>query len=116
MPNDDLAKQLLADAERYDPNNHARSLLSPFRDAILVQRAKYMSYEQIAATFSRHGIKISPAAVGAFCRRNYTRADIERARRVHLSSPFRSASAAPSPVHPPPSLSPRGPTIARDHL
>ena len=62
----DLHRLLLEDARRYDAGVQARGLLVPFRDVILLQRAKYMSYEQISATFCRHGLRVSPAAVGAF--------------------------------------------------
>ena len=37
-----------------------------------------MSYEQIAATLTRHGLKTSPAGVGAFCRRTFAKAEILR--------------------------------------
>ena len=70
----DLHSRLMDDARRYDPAAHTRGLLGPFRDVILLQRAKFMSYEQISATFARHGLKVSPAAVGVFCRRHYTKA------------------------------------------
>jgi len=33
---------------------------------LLLWRAKFMSYEQIAATLTRHGVKVSPASVGIF--------------------------------------------------
>ncbi|MDB6094815.1 MAG: hypothetical protein JWM32_2377 [Verrucomicrobia bacterium] len=59
------------DATRYDPAEHTGGILGPYRDVLLLQRAKFMSYDLIAATFARKGLKISPAAVGCFCRRNF---------------------------------------------
>jgi hypothetical protein len=122
----DLHSRLMDDARRYDPAAHTRGLLGPFRDVILLQRAKFMSYEQISATFARHGLKVSPAAVGVFCRRHYTKAEIERARQGQASSPaLGRVPAAPAKVAPALGASApgpaatgngkRGPKIARDN-
>jgi hypothetical protein len=75
-------------------------LLGPYRDVLLLQRAKFMSYEQISATFARHGLRVSPAAVGMFCRRHLTKAEIERARKPSSSAPSTLPQAAlrPSPA------------------
>lgn len=120
MPDDELSQRLLADAERYDPAAHTRSPLGPHRKVLLLWRAKYMSYEQISATLARHGINVSPTAIGVFCRRHFTKAEIERARR-NLATP-----AGPAPAELPglatttssPASAPRrrGPNIARDDL
>ncbi len=122
----DLHSRLMDDARRYDPAAHTRGLLGPFRDVILLQRAKFMSYEQISGTFARHGLKVSPAAVGVFCRRHYTKAEIERARQSQASSPaLGRVPAAPVKVAPALGASApgpaatgngkRGPKIARDN-
>lgn len=122
----DLHSRLMDDARRYDPAAHTRGLLGPFRDVILLQRAKFMSYEQISATFARHGLKVSPAAVGVFCRRHYTKAEIERARQGQASNstlgrePAVPAKAAPAlgASAPGPAATgngKRGPKIARDN-
>jgi hypothetical protein len=105
-----LHERLLADAQRYSPASHTRELLGPFRDVILVQRAKFMSYEQISATFARHGLKVSPAAVGLFCRRHYTKAEIARVRQGHLAVPS-PTPALPAKVAPAVGASARGPAI-----
>ena len=81
----ELHDRLMADARSYDPAVHHRSLLGPYRDVLLLWRAKFMSYEQIAAALTRHGIKVSPAGVGAYCRRTFTRADLDRARQEYLN-------------------------------
>jgi hypothetical protein len=108
----------LADARRFDPAQHTRSILAPYRDAILLFRAKFMSYELIAATLTRHGVSISPAAVGCFCRRHFTKAQIQAARRnPPPGSPALPSSTLPAdPTAPSRSASPtkRGPKIARD--
>lgn len=122
----DLHSRLMDDARRYDPAAHTRGLLGPFRDVILLQRAKFMSYEQISATFARHGLKVSPAAVGVFCRRHYTKTEIERARQGQASNPaLGRVPAAPAKVAPAVGASApgpaatgngkRGPKIARDN-
>ena len=78
----ELYDRLLEDARRYDPEAHHRGLLAPYREVLLLQRAKFMSYEQIAATLTRHGLKVSPAGVGVYCRRTFTKAEIDRMRRA----------------------------------
>jgi hypothetical protein len=129
MPDDELSTRLLADAENYDPAAHTRSLLAPHRDTLLLMRAKFMSYEQISATLAKHGLNVSPTAIGVFCRRNFTKAEIDRLRREHTRRP------APPPADqlpglvtqtpPPPRLQKvavptepgrRGPRIARDDI
>lgn len=112
MNPNELHDRLLEDAKRYDPGRHTRSLLAPYRDVLLLQRAKFMSYEQISATLAQHGLRISPAAVGYFCRQQYTRREIETARRSMNSTKPASPSPA-SPTQPPNEHGKRGPKIAR---
>lgn len=129
MESNELQLRLMHDAMNYDSGRHTHALLSPYRDVLLVQRAKYMSYEQIAATLTRSGIKISTTSVGVYCRHTFTKADIERTRQAlkHQAKQMGSAMppVAPAPVAPPlggsaPGPSPsnngrRGPRIARDN-
>ncbi|MDB6094035.1 MAG: hypothetical protein JWM32_1597 [Verrucomicrobia bacterium] len=119
METDSLHARLLEDARRYDPAEHTRGLLDPYRDVLLLWRVKFMSYEQIAATLTKHGLKVSPAAVGIFCRRKFTKAEILRARADEPLAPRPAASAPTLPGLSPSAasqLSPkRGPKIARDH-
>ena len=119
----ELNARLLEDARRYDPAVHVRTLLGPHRDALLMYRVKFMSYEQIAATLMRHGLKVSAAAVGVFCRRNFTKAEIQRERRrLEMESRRAGATATagvagtPQAVRPlsTPVIGRRGPKIARD--
>ena len=77
----ELHTRLMEDARNYDPAAHHRGLLAPYRDVLLLWRAKFMSYEQIAATLISHGISVSSAGVGVFCRGQFSKAEIERARR-----------------------------------
>jgi hypothetical protein len=120
----DLHTRLMDEARRYDPAEHSRGRLAPFRDVLAVWRAKSVSYEQIAAALSKHGVKISPAGVGAFCRRTLSKAEILREQtRIRTEIPSKSAATAPSflglsavaqpaPTPVPPGR--RGPRIARD--
>ena len=116
---------MMDDARRYDPAEHSRSRLAPFRDALLVWRAKSMSYEQIAAALTRHGLKTSPTGVGAFCRRTFAKAEILREQsRIRTETPkgpgttapsFLGLSAVATPAPAPLPLGRRGPKIARDN-
>jgi hypothetical protein len=124
MDSTNLHDRLMEEARRHDPAAHGRSRLTPFRDVLLVWRAKAVSYEQIAATLSRNGLMTSPAGVGAFCRRNFSRAEILREqRRLQIETPKGpgapapsfgglSAGAIPTPI---PEPGRRGPKIARDN-
>ena len=124
MDSSDVPARLMDEARRYNPAEHARGRLAPFREALLVWRAKSASYEQIAAALARHGVKVSPAGVGAFCRRTLSRAEILREQtRLRAETPNRPAAAAPSSLGlsaaAPPAPAPlppgrRGPKIARD--
>jgi hypothetical protein len=119
----ELHARLMEDARNYDPTAHHRGLLAPYRDVLLVWRAKYMSYEQIAGTLNAHGIRVSPAGVGVFCRGQFTKSEIERVRRDALIpsrpvAPARISSTVPPSVLPSSAeLTPgrRGPKIARDN-
>jgi hypothetical protein len=119
----ELHARLMEDARNYDPAAHHRGLLGPYRDVLLVWRAKFMSYEQIAATLSVNGIKVSPAGVGVYCRSQFTKAEIERIRREHratarATAPAPASNPLPLAVTPPSGdlgAGRRGPKIARDN-
>jgi hypothetical protein len=113
----------MEDARGYDPAAHMRSLLAPYRDVLFLWRVKFMSYEQIAATLTKHGIRVSPAGVGAFCRRSFTKAEILRERhRLGMATAKGPVATAPSSgglsavAKPAASVTPgrRGPKVARD--
>ncbi len=121
--NTELYARLLDDARSYDPAAHNRSLLTLYRDVLLLWRAKFMSYEQIAASLTKHGIKVSPAGVGVFCRRNYSKAEILKERLLLATAPAKGpAATAPSSgglfavAKPAALVTPgrRGPKVARD--
>ena len=96
MDHADLHARLMDEAKRYDPAEYSRSRLAPFRDVLLVWRAKSMSYEQIAASLTKHGLKISPAGVGAFCRRTFSQAEFLREQtRLRTEKPTSPAAAPP---------------------
>lgn len=111
----DLHARLLAHARSYDPSAHHRSLLAPYRDVLLLWRAKFMSYEQIAAALIQHGLMVSPAGVGVFCRRTFTKAEIERARKEHGLPAPKAPPVAPGAPRSPTPASSRGPKVARDN-
>ena len=100
-----------------------RTTAASRRDVLLLWRAKFMSYEQIAATLTSHGIRVSPAGVGVYCRGHFTKAEIERARGAvrdanNSTALGRVTAAATPPASPRPAESApnrRGPKIARDN-
>lgn len=120
----EMQKRLVEDARSYNPATHARTLLGPHRDAMLTYRVKGMSYERIAATLLRNGLKVSAPAVGVFCRQHFTKAEILRERRRLEIETRRTPSASVGAILPasdaPPKPAPttlpgrRGPKIARD--
>lgn len=111
----ELHARLLADARSYDPDAHHRGLLAPYRDVLLLWRAKFMSYEQIAATLTKHGIKVSPAGVGVFCRRSFSKAELDRVRQDQLKAPAPAQAQRPVTSRGSESAAGRrGPKIARD--
>lgn len=110
----ELHARLMADARTYDPTAHHRGLLAPYRDVLLLWRAKFMSYEQIAAALTRHGISVSPAGVGAFCRRTFTKVELDRARQEHLNGTAPAPTLTKAGSHQEPGTGRRGPKIARD--
>lgn len=120
----ELNARLMNDARRCDPTIHRRTLLGPHREALVLYRAKGMSYERIAAALRKQGLNVAPPTVGAFCRRQITEAEVLRERRrleVSLRRPAAEPSTAVAPHAPPtakssPNTAPgrRGPKIARD--
>ena len=112
----ELHARLLAQARDYDPTAHHRGLLEPYRDVLLLWRAKFMSYEQIAASLTQHGLKVSPAGVGVFCRRSFTKLEIERARQDLAAGERRPAGPTTGSGRPVTGTGQqRGPKVARDH-
>ena len=119
----ELHARLMEDARSYDPAAHTRGLLTPYRDVLFLWRVKFMSYEQIAASLTRHGIRVSPAGVGVFCRRTFAKQEILRERhRLGLATAKGPAATAPSSgglsavAKPAAPATPgkRGPKVARD--
>jgi hypothetical protein len=80
MESTELHDRLLEEAPRYEPPPRDRSLLLPNRDALVLWRAKSVSYEEISANFAKRGLKVSPSAVGVFCRNRLSKAETERTR------------------------------------
>jgi len=97
MDSTDLNARLIDEARRYDPAEHARGRLAPFREALLIWRAKSASYEQIAASLTKQGLKISSAGVGAYCRRAISQAEILREQaRLRIEKATIPTATAPS--------------------
>ena len=97
MSESELHARILGDAHAYDPSSRPPSRLTPHLDALLVYRAKGLSYEEIAETLSRLGLKVRPTIVGTFCRRNFRKTDIQR-KRLELESTPPAPRMPASPV------------------
>ncbi len=121
---------LIEFANSYQHSANQQSTLEPHKDAILLLRAKYASYEIITEELTKRGIKISVASVRKFCRRHNTamrrlRHDIEAGARTPASAPQPNlplpveTPAPPQGGTRPPltaEIGKRGPRIARDQL
>ena len=118
---------LLESAEQYQHSVTPQAVLEPYKDAILLLRAKHASYEKITDTLTMHGVQISVSTVRKFCLRYHT--ELERRRAVievergavvagEKSSPAPSVAAPPSSEHSPPAfgIGKRSSRIARDKL
>lgn len=119
-------------AAQYHYNRQQQqALLEPFRNPILLMRAKYASYDIITEILNQHGVKISVTTVRRFCRMNHAemmriRAGLETHKVVTIETPLlNSATNSNSSLETtvetkrqPLTSEPgkRGPRIARDIL
>ena len=107
METAELHSRMMDDARRYDPATRQRDRLAPYRDVLLTHRANGISYEDIAATLTRLGLKVSHSGVGIFCRKHFSKAEIlRRQRELEFERTKSLPPAAPAGK--------RGPKIARD--
>jgi hypothetical protein len=125
----------LAGDYHHNPIQHI--ILNPYKNSILVFRAKYATYETITSTLNDKGVKVSEATVRKFCRTHQQevkrlRAEFDRKRRETESrpetravSPDPAETAATSEASRTPSTSETarpgilgkpGPKIARENL
>ncbi|HRE04165.1 MAG TPA: hypothetical protein PKX00_01055 [Opitutaceae bacterium] len=101
MSDIELRARILGDANTYDPASRPPSRLTPHREALLIYRAKGLSYEEIAETLSRLGLRVRPTIVGTYCRRNFRKTDIQR-KRLELESAAPPARTPAGPAGSPP--------------
>lgn len=125
--NDPLHEELAALADQYQHTVQSPSVLEPYKEPVLLLRAKYASYEQIADMLTQRGIQISTATVRRFCRTHHTemkrlRHDIDESKRKTVAAP-NAADAVPSANSPEPQrpsltadAGQHSPRIARDDL
>lgn len=123
----DLPSRLLDDAKRTASALPSRSKLAPLHEAIVYYRAGGFSYERIAGSIVRQGLKVSHSCVATYCRNHISRTELDRARRAIEASKRSSgppvqiagignapALGAFAPARIPTPRSGRGPNIARD--
>jgi len=114
--------EILKFAQEYQHNPNQHVVLEPHKEAILLLRAKYASYEKIAELLNERGIKVSVATVRKFCRKYQEEAQRLRAEIAEDSG--LEDKPTPQPIAPannnrPPLTSEpgkRGPRTARDQL
>jgi len=114
---DQFKAHLLDAALRHEPGVRTRSPLAPHQEAVAVLRAKRLSYDKISKFFSARQCHVSPAAVGRFCRKHVSGAQLNRVRAgLQLSAPGTVKPHVSPPTGQVRSFvsNPRGPKIARD--
>jgi hypothetical protein len=113
----------LAQDYKHNPNLHV--ILDPYKDAVLILRAKCATYNAITEMLRTNGIKVSEATVRNFCCRHQTeikqlRNEIARRDKDATVTPTTSTvTAGTSTLSQRPSFSEirrPGPKIARDDL
>lgn len=116
-----LNARLMEEARRYDPKERPASKLTPHRNALILLRAKGMSYARIAARFRQQGLPVAPSTVVEFCTQHIKETEILRERRRLEADGSRPQPTAAAPVVPfsvpaAGAVAPgrRGPRIARD--
>jgi hypothetical protein len=117
--------EILKFAQEYQHNPNQHIALEPHKEAILVLRAKYATYDTITETLNKNGVKVSEASVRRFCRTNYNeikrlQGEANRKRRESESTqqnPPKPAAVAGGNSSKQPSFSDLrqpGPKIARE--
>lgn len=119
--------ELVQVASQYQHVTQSASLLEPYKEPLLVLRAKYASYEQITEILNQRGVRVSLATVRKFCRKHSAemkrmRVEIEEGKRLEAEAAAGSQPAIPlnleSTQRPPltADAGQRGPRIARNDL
>ena len=78
--------EILKFAQEYQHNPNQHIVLEPHKEAILLLRAKYATYDTIRETLNKNGVKVSEASVRRFCRTYYNeikrlQSEVNRKRR-----------------------------------
>ncbi|EIP99254.1 hypothetical protein OpiT1DRAFT_03767 [Opitutaceae bacterium TAV1] len=106
--NQNTPRRIFAAASRLSPVPPGLGKLHPVHDAIVMLRARHVSYEKIALFLKKKGVAVSASTIGYFVRTHCSRAEIARARR--------SIGQTGDAVMPRFPLSPVEPKIARDEI
>ena len=67
---DPLVTELAAVAGQYQHVAQSLSALDPYKEPVLLLRAKYASYEYITDLLNQRGVQLSIATVRKFCRKH----------------------------------------------
>lgn len=94
MNSSEILTDLTKEAEGYIHSAASYTTLEPYREPILLLRAKYASYEIVTEILVSRGIKVSEATVRRFCRRHNT--EMKRLRAEWTAK--RKATTAPGPT------------------
>jgi hypothetical protein len=127
-PPSNSVSELMKIAQEYQHNPNLHIALEPFKEVILLLRAKYATYDTITEMLKQKGMKVSETTVRKFCRIHQVemkrlRNETDRKRRESLPSASTTTGTATSQERPPiggekrPSVSDMdkpGPKIARE--
>jgi hypothetical protein len=135
-PPADIAADFDQKARNYEHSPIQHTILNPYKNSILILRAKYATYETITTMLTDSGVKVSEATVRKFCRTHQAemkrlRTEIDRRRREPVGAAASNFSG-PQASEAPPSEASRptpaaesakagftskpGPKIARENL
>ncbi len=110
--------EILNIAKQYHPVARHASILEPYKEGVLLLRAKDASYENIATTLNGNGLQVSAATIRKFCLRygaEIKRLRVESQRKpddpVTISKPNDSSTTRSSLDS---MMSKPGPKIARE--
>lgn len=100
MSTNEILADLQKEATAYNHTPASYSAIDPYREPILLLRAKYASYEIVTEMLASRGVKVSEATVRRFCRRHNS--EMKRLRSELAAK--KKAASTPTDSSPSPEL------------